>query len=212
MAKTFVFLVFMFAFVLVFGFVAGYFVDRSSIIYTQNEMDVLKNEIESMQLQELFVSAGESSDCMLIYSTMGKISYDLYDLVDRLKQTPPGSTEFMNMKKGADMLSLKAWMIAKKIKKTCSSDIVPILFLYSGNCTGCNDQDAALKSVKEKYKDVLVYAIDYDLNEPATELIKAAYDIKTSPSMIIDSTPYENLTESELESIVCGSISCQPSS
>ena len=83
MAKTLTFLVFMFVFVFASGFIAGYFLDRVGITYTQSEMDVLRNEIESMQLQEMFVS-GEPADCKLIYSAMGKNSYDLYNLVDKL--------------------------------------------------------------------------------------------------------------------------------
>ena len=207
MSKTFPFLILMFVFVFSAGFIIGFFLDRSSIVYTEGEMDILRDDIESMQLQEMFASA-EAADCNLIYSAMGKNSYDLYNLVDRLRTTPPESREFAEMKKDADFLSLKAWMIAKKVERTCSADILPILFVYSGNCQGCEAQDAVLKSIKEKYEQVYVYAIDFDLGEQSTELVKAAYSIGSAPAMIIGSELYGRLSEDELEEIACDAINC----
>ena len=207
MAKTLTFLVFMFVFVFASGFIAGYFLDRVGITYTQSEMDVLRNEIESMQLQEMFVS-GEPADCKLIYSAMGKNSYDLYNLVDKLKTTSPDSAEFAQIKIDADLLSLRAWMIAKKVKKTCSADITPILFFYSENCPGCEEQDAVLKSIKESNHDVYVYAIDYGSDEQAINLVKAAYDINSTPSIIIEDNLFGRLSASEMEEIICENVSC----
>jgi len=207
MGKTFTFLVFMFVFVFSSGFIIGYFLDRSSIVYTQSEMDVLKDEIESMQLQEMFASA-EAADCKLIYTAMGKTSYDLYDLVNRLKETSPESWEFMKIKKDADLLSLKTWMTAKKIKKTCSADILPILFLYSDNCPECDIQDVVLQELKDKYNNTLVYAIDIKLNEPVTNLIKVAYDIDSVPAMIIGNVAYGKLDFEQLKNITCEQVTC----
>ena len=79
-------------FVLVFGagFVIGYFSERTGMVYTQSEIDRLRNQVDNMQLQEMFM-AGEKVDCNLMYSAMGKVSWNLYDMVDRLKvgQTKP---------------------------------------------------------------------------------------------------------------------------
>ena len=207
MAKTLTFLVFMFVFVFASGFIAGYFLDRVSIVYTQSEMEAIRGEVEAMQLQELFVSA-EPGDCKLIYTTMGKISYELYDLVNRLKQTPPESREFLSIKRDADLLSLKAWMIAKKTKRTCSADLLPILFLYSDDCSECEAQDLVLQNLKERHNNTMVYAIDIKLNEPVTDLIKAAYDIDSVPSMIIDQEVYGPLGAEEIEETICGKVTC----
>ena len=160
-----------------------------------------------MQLQEMFIS-GEKVDCNLMYSTMGKVSWDLYDMVDRLKVTDPGTEDFTKLKGETDLMSLRAWIIARNIQQQCKNDIVPVLFIYSGYCPECESQDAVLKSVKGAHPEVMVYAIDFGMNQDATNLLKAAYSITSTPSMIINHTLYRSLSESELNGIVCQSINC----
>ena len=160
-----------------------------------------------MQLQEMFIT-GEKVDCRLMYSTMGSLSYNLYDMVGRLKSTSPDTQEFYEMKRQADFLSLKAWMVAKNIRETCTSDILPVLYVYSGNCPECDRQDQVLQSMKSKYPGLLVYAIDYYLDEPAIKLVKDAYEMKSTPSMIINHRLYGSMTEDELESAICENINC----
>jgi len=162
-----------------------------------------------MQIQEMFI-AGENVDCRLLFSTMGKVSYDLYDLVKRLKDINPESPQFYSMKKQADFLSLKAWIIARSIQEKCTKDIVPVLYFYSpSDCKECVEQDEILQRIKQKYNQTLVYAVDYTLNEPAINLVKAAYEIKSVPSMIINHRLYGKLNESEIENIICQQIECE---
>jgi hypothetical protein len=210
MKKTLPFLLFMFVFVFVSGFLVGYFSERTGMVYTQSEIDRLRNQVDNMQLQEMFI-AGEKVDCRLMYSTMGKVSWDLYDMVDRLKVTPPETEEFYSLKTQADLMSLRAWIIARNIQQQCKSDIVPVLFIYSGYCPECNSQDAILKTIKQSHQEVMVYAIDFGMKEDATNLVKAAYSITSTPSMIINHTLYGKLSEAELESIICQSINCSAS-
>jgi len=210
MKKTLPFLLFMFVFVFVSGFLVGYFSERTGMVYTQSEIDRLRNQVDNMQLQEMFIS-GEKVDCNLMYSTMGKVSWSLYDMVDRLKVTNPGTEEFTKLKRDADTMSLRAWIIARNIQQQCKSDIFPVLYLYSGYCSECQNQDAILKTEKEKHPQVMVYAIDYDMSQDATDLVKAAYSITSTPSMIINHTLYGKLSEADLENIICQSINCSAS-
>jgi len=210
MKNPFPFLLVMFALVFVAGFSIGYFSERTGMVYTQSEMERLRNQVDNMQLQEMFIT-GEKVDCNLMYSTMGKVSWDLYDMVDRLKVTKPETEEFYRLKREADLMSLRAWIIARNIQQQCKNDIVPVLFIYSGYCPECSSQDAILKTVKENHQEVMVYAIDFDMNEDATNLVKAAYSITSTPSMIINHTLYGKLSEEEVEGIICQSINCSAS-
>jgi hypothetical protein len=210
MKKTLPFLLLMFVFVFVSGFLVGYFSERTGMVYTQSEIERLSNQVDNMQLQEMFIS-GEKVDCNLMYSTMGKVSWDLYDMVDRLKVTDPGTEDFTKLKGETDLMSLRAWIIARNIQQQCKNDIVPVLFIYSGYCPECESQDTVLKAVKEAHPEVMVYAIDFGMNQDATNLVKAAYSINSTPSMIINHTLYGKLSEAELEGIVCQSINCSAS-
>jgi hypothetical protein len=207
MGRTIIFFVVVFFVVFSSGFITGYFLERTGIAYTKSELDVLKNEIENMQLQEMFIS-GEDVDCRLLYSSMGKTSYDLHDLVNRLKSTNPDSQDFYQVKKQADFLSLRAWIIAKNVQRGCTEDIIPVLFFYSTDCDSCDSQDTILQGMKDRYNQTLVYAVDFHVDEPAINMVKAAYEIGSTPSLIIDSQVYGELSEAELESLICGKTMC----
>ena len=205
--KTFTFLIIFFVAVFSLGFLTGYFLERTSIGYTQSQLQDLRVNVENMQIQEMF-AAGERTDCRLMFTTMGSLSYNLYDLVNKLKETQPENTEFYDLKRDADFLSLRAWILARNIRERCTETIFPILYVYSNDCPECEKQDAELQKLKTKYDGVLVYAIDFDLNEPVIRLVKDAYGINSTPSMIINHRLYGNLSGNELENLVCANINC----
>jgi hypothetical protein len=207
MEKTLLFFLVVFFVVFSSGFITGYFLERTGIAYTRGELESLKNDIENMQLQEMFIS-GENVDCRLLYSSMGKTSYELHDLVNRLKSTSPDSHDFYQVKKQADFLSLRAWIIARNVQLRCTEDIIPMLFFYSHECDACDSQDLILQGMKGRYNQTLVYAVDFYVDEPAINMVKAAYEIDSTPSLIIDSQVYGELDETELESIVCEKVVC----
>ena len=86
MKSPFPFLLIMFVVVFGSGFVIGFFSERTGMMYTQSEIERLRNQVDNMQLQEMFIT-GEKVDCKLMYSTMGSLSYSLYSMVDSLKAT-----------------------------------------------------------------------------------------------------------------------------
>jgi hypothetical protein len=207
MARTFPFLVVMFVAVFAAGFLSGYFLERTGMLYTRSEIEELRDEVENMQIQELFVS-GKHVDCNLLASAMGSHSYHLWDLVNRLRSTRPETEEFYEMKRQADFLSLKAWILAKGIRESCWGDILPVLYIYSVNCPECEEQDRVLQSIKNSHQGVLVYAIDYYLDEPSIRLVRDAYNVTSTPSIIIDNRLYGKLDMEELEEIVCDNTGC----
>ena len=206
MARLFPFLVFFAVFVFVVGFLSGYYLERTGIAYSKSRIDDLRNEVENMQIQEMFI-AGEEVDCRLLYTTVGSVSWRLYDLVDQLKETKPESQEFWDMKRQADFLSLRAWIMSRSIREKCTEDLLPVLYIYSLS-PECDEQDQALQAVKERHSEVLVYAIDFYLDEPAVKLVKDAYQINSTPAMIINHQLYGQLDQDGLEQVVCENINC----
>lgn len=207
MQKTFTFLVLMSVFIFAVGFLSGYFIERTGMLYTHSEIESLSNEVESMQLQQLFI-AGEDVDCRLMASTMGSMSYHLWDMVNQLRETSPNTQEFYDLKKRADYLSIRSWISARNIRQKCYSDILPILFVYSVNCPECEWQNQVLQTIKSRHEGVLVYAIDYYLEDDIVRMIKDAYSIDSTPTMIINREAYGYMDTDELEELVCGLIEC----
>jgi hypothetical protein len=207
MLKLFPFLIVMFIVVFSAGFLSGYFIERTGMLYSESQIRDLRNDVENMQIQELFV-AGKQVDCNLMASTMGSHSYHLWDLVNKLKTSRPETQEFYDLKRQADFLSLRAWIFANNIKQNCWGDVLPVLYIYSVNCPDCEEQDTILQSMKNDHRGVFVYAIDYYLDEPSIKLVRDAYNITSTPSMIINNQLFGKLEREELEEVVCGNIAC----
>ncbi len=208
MIKTFSFLIMLFVVVFAAGFFSGYFIESSGIAYTRNQITDLRNDMENMQIQELFMSWREA-DCNLLASAMGSHSYHLWDMVNRLKDTRPETEEFYELKRQADFMSLKAWIFANNIKENCWGDILPVLFIYSGDCPECGEQDRVLQELKGEHGNVLVYAIDFGLDEPSIRLVRDAYNITSTPSMIINNRVYLGMDKEGLEGVFCSQVECE---
>ena len=202
-------LIFFYLFIVIFaaGLITGYFVERTGIIYTQTEIENLRNDIENIQIQEMFISS-EGVDCNLMFSTMGKLSYDLYNLVNNLRNVNPTSDEFDEMKIQADFLSLRAWILSRNIRQKCTEEILPILFLYSNNCDKCQEQDQILQELKEGHESVMVYSVDIENDQAAVRLVKDAYRIESTPSIILNHRLYGEMSRQELENEICEFITC----
>ena len=205
--RTSIVLLYLFIIVFAAGIAIGYFLERSGIVYTEAEIDKLRLEVENMQLQEMFIS-GSSADCKLLFSSMGKLSYDLYNLVNRLQAESPDTQAFRDAKVQADFLSLKAWILARTVRETCTEELLPVLFRYSVDCTECQEQDQVLQGIKGDHESVLVYSIDFGSEEAALKLVRDAYQIEGTPSVIIGNEVFGQIGSEELEDVVCGQIAC----
>ena len=192
--------------IFILGFFIGYYFEKTSITYTKGQIETLKNDVENTQLQILFASS--EKECRLMLVAINDISYNLYNLVNKLKETNPNTEEFYQIKREADFLSMRAWILSRNVEERCENQVLPILFVYSTNCPDCDQQDKNLQEIKDKYTNVLVYAVDYNLDETAVTLLKSAYEINSTPSMIIEGNLYNKLSKEELENIVCNNINC----
>jgi hypothetical protein len=156
--------------------------------------------IDNIQLQEMFVST-ESADCNLIFASLGSISYNLNEMVENLKSYRPDTKEFRETKLRAEFHSLRAWLLAKEVRESCQSGILPILFIYTDSPES-EKQDLVLNEIKASNDHVLVYSIDIDSDQPALNLIKDAYGVDSAPALIINNKNAGKLDKSELSALL----------
>ncbi len=201
------FLVMLAVVIFVVGFTAGYIFENITVSYTQQEVKIMRLALENMQIEEMFV-ASESVDCNLIFATLGSISYNIYEMNNRLKSTSPETEEFLSTKREADLLSLKAWIFAKKISEKCTDGILPVLLVYSTDCQECGRQEAIIQDLKEEHEGIVSYSIDRDTSEPAIKLVINSYNITDVPAMIVGSNVYGSMEEGDMETLFCNKLKC----
>src|SRR3989338_8788634 len=111
------FILAIFFIIFILGFFIGYYFEKTSITYTKGEIETLKNDVENTQLQVLFASS--EKECRLMLVAVNDISYNLYNLLNRLKETNQKTEEFYQIKKEADFLSMRAWILSRNDYKIC---------------------------------------------------------------------------------------------
>ena len=105
-----------------------------------------------------------------------------------------------DLKQDYSLLSIRQWLLLKQVKEKCSKNINIILFFYSNkdNSTESESQGYVLDYLYEKYPDNLViYAFDFDEDNPALNTIKSIYEIKIAPSVVVNEKRLSGLQSKE---------------
>ncbi|MBL7206176.1 MAG: hypothetical protein ISS36_01095 [Candidatus Aenigmarchaeota archaeon] len=175
------------------------------------EIQLLKNNLENIQLQQLYVSASETTlGCNFLVSDINKIQNDLGYFIQRLPQklevyesSGQVDEEYEEVKREYMLVSLRVWLLSTIAKDRCKENIVPILYFYSKNCTKCIEQGSVLDSIRDDVENIAIFTIDLNLDETIVETIKESYVIKETPALIINNYLYEGFINStELKEIL----------
>jgi hypothetical protein len=171
----------------------------------------LDSDLQSLQIEELFINSLDSNNTCrfadVYFSQMSQdLSYFWGVLPSRLeayeKDNKP-SQQYLDLKQSYTKLSLRAWVIAKKNYQDCGTDIVPVLYFYSKDCTDCVAQGESLDNLKtllsERGKKLIVFTVDFDYSEPALDLVKKYYDIKGVPALVVNDKALQGRFFSENE-------------
>lgn len=131
---------------------------------------------------------------------MGRL---LTELEARLGKDNP---DVISLKKDYTLLSLKQWLLVKRIKEECGKNLTIILFFYSNkqNASLSEAQGYVLDYLYLKYPNTLVtYALDTDLDLPVLDVVKEVYGIRQVPSLVINEVTYPGFQpKQKLESLL----------
>ncbi len=170
----------------------------SELELMKTDMQKIKQSTDNLYIQQLLLlSVDKEKTCPILVSSLKEIEQNLKFYWDRLpkrleeyEKYEDVTKEYENLKKDYMTISLKAWSISSLIKKDCDPSLIPILYFYSRNCEKCIDQGVELDKLKQlvisENKTVMVFTVDYDLSNPNLNVIKVAYNITETPSMIIE--------------------------
>jgi len=122
--------------------------------------------------------------------------------------------EILGLKEDYSLLSIRQWLLLEKVRKECGGKFVIILYFYSNekNTSVCEAQGYILDYLYRKYpENVVIYAFDTDLDNPALNTLKIIYQIEEVPSLVIDEKLYPGLQKKDkLESIILEKLQSSP--
>lgn len=169
---------------------------QQEIEYLVDYVNNLEGDLQNFQLQEIFINSLSRRDaCELAETyfsqTAANLDYYWRVLPSRLEEYErEGNTdeEYEAVKKQYTKLSLRAWLISRNNDRQCETNIIPLLYFYSADCTDCTHQGEELDRLRDNMsaenKTVIAFTLDSNAPEPAVALIKQYYNVTETPAII----------------------------
>lgn len=202
------------------GILLGISLSGKRVSYSEGEINAQKLELDSLQLQYLFIDQmGDKSNCAVISVALDQKINELAILGSRIEKFSRdvnfNEQEFNALKREYTIAQIKYWLYADKSRKICSSDTVSVLYFYSNEdeCFGCSTQSRILTHLKGTFNDrLLVFSIDGSaVQEPLVPMLKQTFNITKYPSLIIADDSYSGLVEEdELSRQLCSRYNQKP--
>ncbi len=136
------------------------------------------------------------------------LTSELFDLSEKLdfmeNQLGSNNDQVSELKKQYFILEARHWMLAKKRVKDCLNNDkgvnnTIVLYFYSnqGDCPQCSEQGAVLSYLHKKYKGMKIYSFDSNIDSPVVNVLKNLYDIKNTPSLVINNEAHEGFLNTD---------------
>jgi thiol-disulfide isomerase/thioredoxin len=193
------------------GVYLGIFLSKGKIEELQKELTSLKIRQEDLMFELTLLTLNKNISCSMLAQALEKVMDEagklgdrvsLYETTEKIKDE-----NFYNLKKDYTLTLIRYWLYVEEIKKNCDkNNLVSVLYFYSNqNCFDCLSQGTVLTYLKQKYpQNLMVFALDYDLDLSVISALKRVYGIQKVPSLVINGEKYEGLASLEkLNEILC---------
>jgi hypothetical protein len=175
----------------------------SSNLITQKKTDELKESIDKIsvdilsfetQFDVLKESSCSSNATSTITSELDGLSSRLGFMEDQVGDTNP---EVFRLKRYYALLSIKDYLLRKRLAEQCGTSDIFILYFYSKkDCAQCERQEYMLKAIRTEYPEAHIYSFDYDLDLRAANTLISLHNIPETPPVIdIQGKPYAAFAE-----------------
>jgi len=199
------------SFLFIVGIVIGILVSNSKIIHLNDLMAQVKTDIDNTELQFLILDSMHSNKtCMYLMNSASKVGLETYEMGKQVegyeKSKSISLSDFNQLKMKYTSLLIRTWLYIEKIRTTCEGNYSTVLYFFgSKTCPNCGNQGMVLTFLKEKLNEnLLVYAIDGDLDLAPVEVLKDTFTVNKYPTLIINGEKYEGFFDSkELTEILC---------
>ena len=173
---------------------------QSQISHLEEYISFLESNINSMQLEQSFLSTLNKSEMcdfsditfdhlleqMNLYWSRLPFRIEQYETEHEL------SEDYLMLKKQYNQLSIRTWIFSKHMYETCGTDYIHGLYFYSRDCEDCIDQGQELDRLKDALdQNMILFTIDADSDEAIIEFIKTYYGIDEVPAVLINENVYQ---------------------
>jgi len=104
--------------------------------------------------------------------------------IEEYERSNPLTEEYLLLKKQYTQISIRTWILARDKYQVCKTSFIPVLYMYSQNCTLCIAQGEQLDRlpglVAAKGAQSLVFTIDIESDVQMVTYLREYYNITTA--------------------------------
>lgn len=196
------------------GIFTGFYIQKSTIEYTEQRIQLLQRRVENVQLEYMYLSTmGKDVSCNLLSVLVDETNKELWDIGKQLvslENTKENPERISELTSEYSLLSVRAWILNSYTTERCEENKVVILYFYSVPCLECIQQGRILDELREKiFGDKMrVFVLNTNSNEAIVQDLMKTYDIIKTPSLVAGNSTYIGLVDKdELKNIITTSLS-----
>ncbi len=164
----------------------------------------LKTDTTAMELQYELIAENPCDD--LNATPLADQLYEMASKLDYMEnRLGEDDRDVLDLKEYYSLLELRHWLFIQKTNKECNQSSANILFFYTNeeDCSDCKEQGFILTWIRRNYENVYIYSFDYTIENAALDTVKRLYDVKGTPSIVINKQTYNKfMSKKELQNIV----------
>lgn len=173
------------------------------LVALQSYVDFLDVNLKSMQLEQTFSETLTSSQmCAFSMISLNELFKQLSYYWDRLpyrieeyEKYNELSEDYKLLKQQYAHLSIRTWILARNQYEKCGMNLTHGLYFYSVDCKECVEQGEQLdelnRKIKASGKDIVMFPIDFNMDEPIVSNLKKYYGISSTPAIIINDKVFQ---------------------
>ena len=184
------------------GLLLGLSLDDTKISDLVENLNQNELNSESYLVEQDFIRTFGGDICDLSSPRIEELSIELAKLGQTLTKYESSAllkkTDYSYLKRKYFLLEIKTYTLFKNLKEECGYGFNTILYFYDQNQQESLNQGYILDSLVGSTGNVHVFSFDRNFKEPAVDALKLHYDIKISPSIVINNeTKKEGLVRLE---------------
>lgn len=200
--------------IFLFGLLLGLVIEGKRVSYIESISKQQNLEYNSLQLQYAFMDQlSKEENCEAVLKTFESNIKSLESTRKRLEEFDDNSKinkdNFNSLKREYVLAQVRYWLLARKTKTLCKTEIATILYFYSNDeeCPNCGKQAFVLDYLKKLFKDkLLIFSFDaQQQDEPMIPILKHTYNITKYPALVIEGNRFEGLMDKRMMlNEICG--------
>jgi len=178
------------------GIYTGFYIQQSTIQYTEERIQNLERRLENVQLEYMYLSTmGKDVTCNFLSVLVDQANREVWDIGKQLvslENIKADSEKVSELTSEYSLLSIRAWILNTFVTEKCDEDKVVILYFYSVPCTDCIQQGNVLDDLRDNYfvDKLRIFVLNTNSKESISQDLIKTYGIEKTPSLVISNTTY----------------------